>query len=111
MKMRKQITALVATLACFGAFGAGGAQAVEYVNHVKVEGGANYFGPYVLLYIAQTAPYGSAIGCAGVRGVGLNCPPNSGEIGSITLPWDVESEPYIHNHATFTSYFSGYYYK
>ena len=109
--MRKRVITLLAAFACFGAFGATEAQAVEYVNHVKVEGGANYFGPYVLLYVAETYPFGTAIGCAGIRGVGLNCPANSGEIATIVLPWDVESEPYIHNHATFTSYFSGYYYK
>ena len=109
--MRKRTTTLLAILVCFGAFGVAGAQAVEYVNHQKVEGGANYFGPYVTLYIAQTSPYGTAIGCAGVRGIGLNCPANSGEIGSITLDFDVEAEPYIHNHATFTSYFNGYYFK
>lgn len=109
--MRKRIAVLVATLACFGALGVTGAQAVEYVNHVKVEGGANYFGPYVELYSAETYPYGTAIGCAGVRGVGLNCPTKSGEVAIIVLPFDVEAEPYIHNHATFTSYFNGYYFK
>ena len=109
--MRKRTITLLAALACFGAFGAGEAQAVEYVYHAKVEGGANYFGPYVLLYAAETYPFGTAVACAGVRGVGLNCASKSGEVAGIVLPWDVESEPYIHNHATYTSYFSGYYYK
>jgi len=108
--MRKQTIILLASLACFGAFGVTSAGAVEYVNHVKVEGGANYFGPYVLLYDSETYPYGTAIGCAGVRGVGLDCPSNSGEVANLVLPWDVEAEPYIHNHATFTSYFNGYYF-
>ncbi|HEY2631360.1 MAG TPA: hypothetical protein VGI26_03175 [Solirubrobacteraceae bacterium] len=109
--MRKRLIILLASLACFGAFGATSAGAVEYVNHVKVESGANYFGPYVLLYIAETYPFGTAVACAGIRSVGLNCATKSGEVAGIELPWDVESEPYIHNHATFTSYFSGYYYK
>lgn len=109
--MRKRMITLLAALACFGAFGVAEAQAVEYVYHQKLEGGANYFGPYVLLYVAETYPFGTAIACAGVRGVGLNCAPNSGEVAGIVLPWDVESEPYMHNHSTFTSYFSGYYYK
>ena len=109
--MRKRTIILLASLACFGAFGTTSAEAVEYVNHVKVEGGANYFGPYVLLYLAETYPFGSAIACAGIRGVGLNCASNSGAVAGIETPWDVEAEPYIHNHSTFGSYFSGYYYK
>jgi hypothetical protein len=111
MNMRKRTITLLAALACFGAFGVAEAQAVEYVYHQRVESGANYFGPYVELYAANTYPFGVAIGCAGIRGIGLNCPPKSEEIAGIVLPYDVESEPYIHNHATFTSYFSGYYYK
>jgi hypothetical protein len=109
--MRKKLIALAAALAAFGAFGAGSAEAVEYANHVEVGGGGNHFGPYVYFYDAQTYPFGSAIACAGVRSVGLNCAANSGEVAGIALPWDVESEPYIHNHSTWTSYFSGYYYK
>lgn len=108
--MRKTLIAITVTLACCGSFGAAEAQAVEYAKHVEVGGGGNHFGPYVYLYAAETYPFGTAIGCAGVRGAGLNCAAKSGEIASIVLPFDVESEPYIHNHSTWTSYFSGYYY-
>lgn len=109
--MRKKLIVLLASIAALGAVGASPAAAVEYANHVAVGGGGNHFGPYVYFYAAETYPFGTAIGCAGVRSVGLNCPANSGEIAGIVLPWDVESEPYIHNHSTWTSYFSGYYYR
>jgi len=108
--MRGKLTIALAALACCG-FGAAQAQAVEYANHVEVGGGANHFGPYVYFYAAETYPYGTALACAGVRGVGLNCAVNSGESVGIVLPYDVEAEPYIHNHSTWTSYFNGYYYK
>lgn len=112
--MRKKavgtIAALMTCLACV-AWGAGSAGAVEYAKHVEVGPGANHFGPFVYFYAAETYPAGTAIGCAGVRSVGLNCAANSGEVAIIELPWDVESEPYIHNHSTWTSYFSGFYYK
>ncbi|HEX3693541.1 MAG TPA: hypothetical protein VHU13_09375 [Solirubrobacteraceae bacterium] len=109
--MRKRlIVALVAFASC-GAIAATPAAAVEYANHVEVGGGGNHFGPYVYFYAAETFPWGTAIACAGVRGVGLNCAAKSGETAVIVLPFDVEAEPYIHNHSTWTSYFNGYYYK
>lgn len=109
--MRKGLTAVLAALAFSCAATATPAAAVEYANHVEVASGANHFGPFVYLFAAETFPFGSGIGCAGVRGVGLNCPTKSGEVAIIELPFDVEAEPYIHNHSTFTSYFSGFYYK
>ena len=109
--MRKRLIAVLVALASCGAVVASPAGAVEYDKHVEVGGGGNHFGPYVYFYAAETYPAGTAIGCAGVRGVGLNCAAKSGEVASIVLPFDVEAEPYIHNHSTFTSYFSGYYYK
>lgn len=108
--MRKRlITALVTIASC--AVVAAPASAVEYAKHVEVGGGANHFGPFVYFFAAETSPFGSGIACAGVRGVGLNCAANSGEVAVIELPFDVEAEPYIHNHSTFTSFFSGFYYK
>ena len=110
--MRKiRIAALLATLACFGALDVAGAQAVEYVNHVGIEPGANYFGPLVTLDASEVVGYGSGIGCAGIRGVsGLGCEPEPGAVGFVVLSSDVKSEPYIHNHSTFKSYFNGYYF-
>lgn len=110
--MRKVLIAtLLASLACFGAVDASGAQAVEYVNHVGVESGANYFGPFVTLYASEVAGYGQGIGCAGIRGVsGVGCEPEPGALGFVVLSKDVNSEPYIHNHSTFKSYFNGFYY-
>lgn len=108
--MRTKLTIALAALACSGLLGVASAQAVEYAKHVEVVGGGNHFGPYVYLYAAETYPFGTALGCAGVRGVGLNCAVSSGEVVGIVLPFDVEAEPYIHNHSTWTSYFSGFYY-
>ncbi len=109
--MRKSVVATIASLLTCAAVSAAPAAAVEYAKHVEVGSGANHFGPYVYFYAAETYPWGTAIGCAGVRGVGLNCAANSGEIAIIELPYDVEAEPYIHNHSTWTSFFSGFYYK
>jgi hypothetical protein len=109
--MRKRLIAVLVAIAACGAVVAPTAGAVEYANHVEVGGGGNRFGPYVYFYAAETYPFGTAIGCAGVRSVGLNCAAKSGEVAIIVLPFDVESEPYIHNHSTWTSYFSGFYYK
>jgi hypothetical protein len=108
--MRKRLIIALAALASCGAIAAAPAAAVEYAHHVEVGGGGNHFGPYVYFYAAETYPYGTAIACAGVRGVGLSCAANSGETAAIILPFDVEAEPYIHNHSTWTSYFNGYYY-
>jgi hypothetical protein len=109
--MRKRLTVAALALACCCSFGVAQAQAVEYAKHVEVAGGGNHFGPFVLLFLAETFPFGSALPCAGVRGVGLNCSTKEGEVATIELPFDVEAEPYIHNHSTFTSYFSGFYYR
>ncbi|MGH2880266.1 MAG: hypothetical protein ACRDK4_11760 [Solirubrobacteraceae bacterium] len=102
---------MLVSIASCGAVLAPTAGAVEYANHVEVGGGGNHFGPYVYFFAAETYPFGTAIGCAGVRSVGLSCAAKSGEVSIIELPFDVESEPYIHNHSTWTSYFSGFYYK
>jgi hypothetical protein len=108
---RSLIGAVLATIASCGVFGAGQADAVEYVHHVGIGSGANYFGPFVSLYAAETIGYGQGIGCAGIRGVsGVVCEPEPGAPAAIVLSNDVSSEPYIHNHSTFTSYFNGYYY-
>jgi hypothetical protein len=109
--MRKTLMTTLATLACFGAVEAPGAQAVEYVNHVGIESGANYFGPFVTLYASEVVGYGQGIGCAGIRGIsGVVCESEPGAAAFVVLVSDVKSEPYIHNHATFKSYFNGYYY-
>jgi hypothetical protein len=110
MNMRTRALALLLALTCCLSFAVAQAGAVEYANHVGVESGANYFSPYEYMYAAETTPYGEAIGCAGIRGYGLYCPPNSHEAAGYVLGGYVYSEAYIHNHATYTSYFNGYYY-
>jgi hypothetical protein len=112
MSRGKRLTAtLLAAVACGGTFGVTEAGAVEYVHHVGVGSGANYFGPYVTLFAAETIGNGSGLGCAGIRGIsGVVCEMEPGSKAVIVLSRDVNSEPYIHNHSTFTSFFNGYYY-
>lgn len=110
--MRKSfIAALLAAVACVGTVGATSADAVEYAHHVGIASGNNYFGPYVSLFYSEVVGYGQGIGCAGIRGVsGIACEPEPGAYAAVDLSYYVESEPYIHNHATYTSYFNGWYY-
>jgi hypothetical protein len=112
MKMRRTLlAALLATLACTGSVGAADAGAAEYVHHASVASGANYFGPFVTLYAAETVGAGSALGCAGIRGVsGVVCEVEPGSKAAVILTNDVNSEPYIHNHSTFSGLFNGFYY-
>jgi hypothetical protein len=110
--MRKSyLAALLASLACFGGVGVAQAEATEYVHKVGVESGANYFGPFVALFASEVIGFGQGIGCAGIRGVsGVVCEPEPGAAATIVLSGYVASEPYIHNHATFKSFYSGWYY-
>lgn len=110
--MRKSfIAALLAAAACMGTLGAASADAVEYAHHVEVTSGNNYFGPYVELFYSEVVGYGQGIGCAGIRGIsGVACEPEPGDYAAVVLTYYVDSEPYIHNHATYTSYFNGWYY-
>lgn len=108
--MRTKLIAILAALACSGVFGVSQAGATEYAHDVYVKSGASYFGSYVLLYASETFPDGSALGCAGVNGVGMTCASKSGEAVGLVLPYDVESEPYIHDHSGWNDYFSGFYY-
>jgi hypothetical protein len=115
MKMRRSLTAVLATVAATATatatVGVAQANAVEYVHHVGIGSGANYFGPFVTLFAAETIGYGSGLGCAGIRGIsGVVCETEPGSKATIVLSNDVNSEPYVHNHATFTSFFNGYYY-
>jgi hypothetical protein len=111
MNMRKSLLAALVAVACLGTVGAASADAVEYAHHVGIESGANYFGPYVSLYYSEVVGYGQGIGCAGIRGIsGVSCEPGPGESGAVILSYYVSSEPYIHNHATYTSYYNGWYY-
>jgi hypothetical protein len=108
---RRAALAAVAAVVCMAGIDAGTAGAVEYVNHVGINSGANYFGPFVTLFASETVGYGSGLGCAGIRGVsGVNCEASPGEFVSVVLSKDIGSEPYVHNHSGFKSYFNGYYY-
>ena len=107
----KHLATLLATLACLGTAGMGTASAAEWAHHVGVGGGGNVFGPFVRLFDSETVGYGSGLGCAGIRGIsGVVCETHAGEYVAVVLGGDVSSEPYIHNHSTFTSFFNGYYY-
>jgi hypothetical protein len=107
---RSHIVAALASLACTGSIGVAQAQAVEYAHHVGIASGANHFGPFVTLFDSEVRGYGAGIGCAGIRGIsGVVCENEPGAIAAEVLGNYVNSEPYIHNHATFTSYFDGWY--
>ncbi|MCW3032668.1 MAG: hypothetical protein QOK19_708 [Solirubrobacteraceae bacterium] len=110
-KRKLSIAVLVAALACMGSFAVAEAGAVQYANNATVGSGANLFGPFVNLYAAETIGAGSGLGCAGIRGVsGVVCETEPGTKAVIILSTHVNSEPYIHNHSTFTSVFNGFYY-
>ena len=109
--MRKSLLAAFVAVVCFGGFAVTSADAVEYAHHVGIESGNNYFGPFVSLFYSEVVGYGEGIGCAGIRGIsGVSCEPSPGASGYVELSNYVSSEPYIHNHATYKSYFNGYYY-
>ncbi|HEX5225328.1 MAG TPA: hypothetical protein VFW29_09365 [Solirubrobacteraceae bacterium] len=100
---------LAALLTALALFGAASAQAwTLWANHVGIGSGENKFGPFVSLSASLVEPLGSGIICAGIRGVGLMCPGKAEKVvfnaGSV-----VSSEPYAHNHSTFTSGFNGFY--
>jgi hypothetical protein len=64
----------------------------------------------VALIDAETVGLGSALGCAGIRGVsGVVCETSPGERVGVSLSSRIDSEPYIHNHSTFSGSFNGYY--
>ncbi len=111
---RARLAALVAALACCVAVSgavAGEASATQWGTHVGVDAGANAFGPTVTLFASETVGYGSGLGCAGIRGVaGVMCEQSAGEYVAIIIENTTKSEPYIHNHSTFKSYFDGFYY-
>jgi hypothetical protein len=108
--MRKALLSTLAALACLFAAGTAGASAAEWAHHVGIGGGGNAFGPYVRLDEAETVGYGSGLGCAGIRSYGSVCETSAGEYVAVTTGGYVSSEPYIHNHSTFESFFNGYYY-
>lgn len=109
-RVRSAATA-AAIACCLAAAAAGEAQATEYANHVGINSGANFFGPSVSLFASETVGVGQGLGCAGIRGIsGVVCEVNAGEFVAVVLESNVRSEPYIHNHATFRSFFDGWYF-
>ena len=111
MRSARLAAVLVAIACCLAALAAGQAQATQYATHVGINSGANFFGPSVTLFASETAGYGQGLGCAGIRGVsGVVCEETPGEFVAVVLEKSVKSEPYIHNHATFKSYFDGWYF-
>ena len=73
----------------------------------------SYTGPTVALFASNTESYGSAIGCSGISGLGVNCNTYTDPGGYLTTGfvwyYDVWSQPYIHNHSTWTGWFNGFY--
>jgi hypothetical protein len=113
MTRARLAAALAAMTCCLGAAGtaASEAQATQWVTHAGIEGGSNFFGPSVTLFASETVGYGVGLGCAGIRGIsGVMCEQTPGEFVAIIIENSVKSEPYIHNHSTFKSFFDGFYY-
>jgi hypothetical protein len=109
--MRRSVVSALATVACLAAVGTSSAGAVEWRHHVGIGGGGNVFGPFVRLDASETVGFGSGLGCAGIRGIsGVVCETKPGEFVAVTVGSDVSSEPYVHNHSSFESFFNGYYY-
>ncbi len=111
MRRLRLAAALAALACCLAGVEASGAQATEYANHAGINSGANFFGPSVTLFASETVGLGSGLGCAGIRGIsGVVCEVSPGEYVAAVIERDVKSEPYIHNHSTFRSFFDGWYY-
>ncbi len=109
--MRRALVSALVAVVCLLALGAPSAGAVEWGHHVGVGGGGNAFGPFVRLDASEVVGYGSGLGCAGIRGyAGVTCETSPGQYVVVTTGVDVTSEPYIHNHSSFESFFNGYYY-
>ncbi len=100
-----------AALLALAAFSASAAQALEWhywTIDIGIGGGGNAFGPHIEQFAAGEVPYGSAIGCAGERGVGLNCASKTHQNEEYsTFPFTVNTEPYLHNHLTTSGNFDG----
>src|SRR5437660_10051249 len=110
MTMRARvITPLTALLATLVLLGASPAQAwTLWANHEGIKSGESKFGPFVSLSATLVEPAGTGIICAGIRGFGLSCPGRAEKV-VFSAGGVVSSEPYAHNHSTFTSGFTGYY--
>jgi hypothetical protein len=108
--MRRAFVSTLAALSCLLAGGISSAAAAEWAHHVGIGSGGNVFGPVLRLDASEVVGYGSGLGCAGIRGYGSVCETKAGEYVVVTTGGDVTSEPYIHNHSTFESFFNGYYY-
>jgi hypothetical protein len=101
---------VVAAVACLGVFGVAQAQAVEWAgNGYYLASGQNGFLNHtVRLYASDGYGENRAV-CAGIRGVGDTCV-GRGYIAEFILAYDIESEPYLHNHDTEGGYFHGFYF-
>jgi hypothetical protein len=106
----KRLMSLAACLCALGiaqtAVGTTGAEAFEWAHHHEITSGANVFGGVELLSYNEVFPAGSGVTCAGIRGIGLGCPPGKAEPWRISISEFNFFEPYAHNHSTFTSFFS-----
>jgi len=91
--------------------GVGQASASEWVqwatNH-GIKSGESVFGPKVELIWNLTEPAGVGIICPGIRNEGLICPPEA-RAQIFEAFKTINSEPYAHDHSTFTSGFSAKY--
>jgi len=106
---RKRLVSLIAVTACLLAVGVAPAQAwVLWASSHGIKSGESVLGPNVNLSENLVEPLGSGIICAGVSGFGSFCPSEPVsvvyQVGKV-----VKSEPYAHDHSSFTSGFNAWY--
>jgi len=106
--MRTRLTAALALTAATLTLGAASAQAwTNWASKHGIQSGESVYGPRVQLVENLVEPQGSGVICAGIRGYGLYCPP-SAESVIFSAGGRVTSEPYAHDHSSFTSGFSAW---
>lgn len=106
--MRARLVTTLTLAAAILALAAASAQAwVNWAYKHGIRSGESVYGPRVVLAENLVEPQGVGIICAGIRGYGLYCPPSAESViffaGGL-----VTSEPYAHDHSSFTSGFSAW---
>jgi hypothetical protein len=105
----KRLVSLIAITACLLAVGVAPAQAwVLWASSHGIKSGESVLGPNVELIENLTEPLGSGIICAGISGYGSFCPSEAVSV-DYQLGNVVKSEPYAHDHSSFTSGFNAWY--
>lgn len=113
MRRVRNLIVVVAALACVGVFGVAQAGAEEWANenYHLASGQYGYLNRTVWVYASDVKAVNSAIGCAGIVGVGsMVCESSAGVGAGVTYLDEYWSEPYIHNHSGWPDNFRGFWY-